>query len=84
MSNPASPNSVRPAAVLSLIGNTPMLPLRFEPEGLTIHAKCEVLNPSGSVKDRFAKHVVPRVDPDTARNPATFGANVRANPRAGR
>jgi cysteine synthase len=56
MSKPA--NSLRPATVLSLIGNTPMLPLRFEPEGLTIHAKCEFLNPSGSVKDRFAKHVV--------------------------
>jgi cysteine synthase len=55
----SKPNDVlRPAAVLSLIGNTPMLPLRFEPEGLTIHAKCEFLNPSGSVKDRFAKHVV--------------------------
>ena len=58
MSKAPSPNCLRPAAVLSLLGNTPMLPLRFEPEGLTIHAKCEFLNPSGSVKDRFAKHVV--------------------------
>ena len=44
--------------VLGLIGNTPMLPLRFEPEGITIHAKCEFLNPSGSIKDRFAVAVI--------------------------
>lgn len=46
------------SAVLSLIGNTPLVPLRFEPEGLTVHAKCEFLNPSGSIKDRFARCVV--------------------------
>ena len=43
---------------MSLIGNTPLVPLRFEPEGLTIHAKCEFLNPSGSIKDRLAKTVL--------------------------
>ncbi len=47
-----------PAPVLSLIGNTPLIPLRLEPEGLTIYAKCEFLNPSGSIKDRFARCVV--------------------------
>ena len=46
------------AAVLSLIGNTPLVPLRFEPEGVTIYAKCEFLNPSGSIKDRLAKTVL--------------------------
>ncbi|HEY3322420.1 MAG TPA: cysteine synthase family protein [Planctomycetota bacterium] len=46
------------SAVLGLIGNTPLLPLRFEPEGLTVLAKCEFLNPSGSIKDRFAKAVI--------------------------
>ena len=45
-------------AMLSLIGNTPLVPLRFEPEGLTIYAKCEFLNPSGSIKDRLAKTVL--------------------------
>src|SRR5204862_2378047 len=48
----------RSDAVLSLIGNTPMVPLRFEPEGFTILAKCEFLNPSGSIKDRLAKTVL--------------------------
>jgi cysteine synthase A len=48
----------RATAVLSLIGNTALAPLRFEPEGLTIYAKCEFLNPSGSIKDRLAKTIL--------------------------
>lgn len=48
----------RAEPVLSLIGNTPLVPLRFEPEGLTILVKCEFLNPSGSIKDRLAKTVL--------------------------
>ena len=44
--------------VLSLIGNTPLIPLHFGVEGMTLHAKCEFLNPSGSIKDRFAACVV--------------------------
>ena len=49
---------VRSAAVLSLIGKTPLVPLVFQPEGVTVHAKCEFLNPSGSIKDRFAQTVI--------------------------
>jgi|ERR1051326_1114435 cysteine synthase A len=45
-------------AVLDLIGNTPVASLRFEPEGVTLYAKCEFLNPSGSIKDRLAKCVI--------------------------
>ena len=48
----------RAQAVLSLIGNTPLVPLHFAPENLTIWAKCEFLNPSGSIKDRLAKTVL--------------------------
>ena len=48
----------RASPVLDLIGNTPTLPLQFEPEGLTVYVKCEFLNPSGSIKDRFAAAVV--------------------------
>lgn len=57
MKQPSNPNA-HAADVLSLIGNTPMLPLAFHPEGVTIWAKCEFLNPSGSIKDRFARHVI--------------------------
>ena len=48
----------RNEAVLSLIGNTPLVELRFKPEGVTIHAKCEFLNPSGSIKDRLAQSII--------------------------
>jgi len=53
-----SQNAKQHAVVLSLIGDTPLVPLRFEPEGVTIHAKCEFLNPSGSIKDRLAKCII--------------------------
>lgn len=39
------------------VGNTPLIPLRFLPENLTLYAKCEFLNPSGSIKDRLARAV---------------------------
>jgi cysteine synthase A len=48
----------RSEALLSLIGHTPLVPLQFEAEGLRVLAKCEFLNPSGSVKDRLAKGVL--------------------------
>ncbi len=44
--------------LFELIGNTPMIPLHFAEEGITIQAKCEFLNPSGSIKDRLARHVL--------------------------
>lgn len=46
------------SGVWSLVGNTPILPLRFEPEGVTIFAKAEFLNPSGSIKDRIAVFII--------------------------
>ena len=56
--DPFQPKRPRAAAVLALIGNTPTVPLHFAEEGLTIYAKCEFLNPSGSIKDRLAKTVL--------------------------
>jgi cysteine synthase A len=47
-------------SVLNLIGNTPLIPLYFKEEDKRILAKCEFLNPSGSIKDRIAKHVITR------------------------
>ena len=44
--------------VWSLIGNTPLLPLHFEAEGVTVWVKCEFLNPSGSIKDRIAAYII--------------------------
>lgn len=44
--------------ILSRIGNTPLVPLRLEFEGITIHAKCEFSSPRGGIKDRFARCVL--------------------------
>ena len=47
--------------VLDLVGNTPLLKLeKFsqETEGVSLYAKAEFLNPSGSVKDRAAKAMI--------------------------
>lgn len=52
-----SPVRPRPP-VLALIGNTPLVPLYFAEEQLTIYGKCEFLNPSGSIKDRLALTVI--------------------------
>ena len=45
-------------AVFRLIGNTPLLPLAFPDDGVTIYAKAEFLNPSGSIKDRLAAYLI--------------------------
>jgi cysteine synthase len=51
-------SSLRGDALLAMIGNTPMIPLHFPEENRTIWAKCEFLNPSGSIKDRLARTIV--------------------------
>jgi cysteine synthase A len=58
MNSQAQVKPHRCEAVLSLIGNTPMATLHFAAEDVTIFAKCEFVNPSGSVKDRLAKGVI--------------------------
>ncbi len=42
------------SGILGLIGRTPLLALHFKSENLTVYAKGEFLNPSGSIKDRLA------------------------------
>jgi len=44
--------------LFDLIGNTPLLALTFPESGLTIYAKAEFLNPSGSIKDRLALTII--------------------------
>src|SRR5437868_6633752 len=48
------------ASVLDRIGNTPMVRLARVAAGLSVpvYAKCEFLNPGGSVKDRIAVAIV--------------------------
>ena len=44
--------------ILSCIGNTPLIPLNHLDTPANIWAKCEYLNPFGSVKDRIALAIV--------------------------
>ena len=50
--------------VLDSIGNTPLLELSLRHNGSTYHvyAKLEFMNPSGSIKDRMAKHIVEQAE----------------------
>jgi cysteine synthase len=53
-------NPPRPTSILDHIGRTPLVPLRRVAYGLPVHvlAKCEHMNPGGSVKDRIAVAIV--------------------------
>jgi cysteine synthase len=49
--------------LLDLIGNTPLVELpRLSPDGVTIYAKLEGQNPTGSIKDRVALTMVDAAD----------------------
>lgn len=57
---PGYPRDVTPRSVEELIGNTPLVALRRVTDGcrVPVLAKCEHLNPGGSVKDRIARSIV--------------------------
>jgi cysteine synthase A len=48
----------RNTCISEAIGHTPILRLDFPEHARTIVAKCEFLNPSGSIKDRLARCVI--------------------------
>ncbi len=52
----------RLASLASLVGNTPLLALRYALRGRerTLYAKAEHLNLTGSIKDRMAMHILAR------------------------
>lgn len=45
-------------SITDMIGSTPMVNLRLSECNLSLFAKCEFLNPSGSIKDRLAKTII--------------------------
>ncbi|RKX20092.1 MAG: cystathionine beta-synthase [Candidatus Zixiibacteriota bacterium] len=47
-------------SILDLVGNTPMVRLRtgIKPDGPIAYVKLEFFNPTGSVKDRMALHII--------------------------
>lgn len=52
------------ANLIAQIGNTPLLHLRriSAETGVDIYAKAEFLNPTGSIKDRIARHIVEQAE----------------------
>ena len=56
----APPLEVLPvSSIVDHIGNTPLVRLvSFETGGIPLYAKCEHINPGGSVKDRLAKAII--------------------------
>ncbi|MDP1579674.1 MAG: cysteine synthase family protein [Candidatus Didemnitutus sp.] len=53
----SAPSTTLPP-LFALIGRTPLVALPFHAEGVTIYAKAEFLNPSGSIKDRLAASIL--------------------------
>lgn len=49
-------------SLVDYIGNTPLVPLRNIQAEAKIFLKCEYLNPTGSVKDRMAYHIIKRAE----------------------
>lgn len=45
-------------AYLHLLAPTPLVPIRLSDDGSTVWCKLEFLNPSGSTKDRIARHIL--------------------------
>jgi len=52
------------SGLLDAIGNTPMIRLQraSDETGCSIFAKCEFMNPGGSIKDRIAKRIVEQAE----------------------
>jgi len=52
------------SGLLDAIGNTPLIRLRraSEETGCTVLAKCEFMNPGGSLKDRIAKAIIEQAE----------------------
>jgi cysteine synthase len=50
-------------SVLDLVGNTPLLQIDAPTRATSaVFAKCEFVNPGGSIKDRVAKHLIERAE----------------------
>jgi len=58
-------------SILDAVGNTPLVRLNkvVPPGAATVLAKCEFLNPAGSIKDRMAKHIIERAERDGTLKP---------------
>ncbi|MFK7758442.1 MAG: pyridoxal-phosphate dependent enzyme [Phycisphaerales bacterium] len=69
-------------SILDAIGNTPLVRLNRIPaaSGATVYAKCEFLNPAGSIKDRMASYIIERAEEEGLLKPGgTIVENTSGN-----
>lgn len=68
--------------ILESIGNTPLVKLNkvVEPGSATVYAKCEFLNPAGSIKDRMASFIIGKAEEEGLLKPGgTIVENTSGN-----
>src|SRR5512145_1394617 len=72
--------------VLAAIGHTPLVRLNkvIDPDGATVLAKLEFMNPGGSIKDRMAAHIIEKAEKAGLLRPgATIVENTSGNTGVG-
>ena len=70
------------STVLSAIGHTPLIRLNkmVGPNDATVYAKCEWMNPGGSIKDRMALHIIEKAEREGKLRPGgTIVENTSGN-----
>jgi cystathionine beta-synthase len=68
--------------ILEAIGNTPLVELHkvTEPGSATVYAKCEFMNPAGSIKDRMAYYIISKAEQEGLLKPGgTIVENTSGN-----
>lgn len=68
--------------ILEAIGNTPLVELHkvVEPGSATVYAKCEFMNPAGSIKDRMAYYIISKAEEEGLLKPGgTIVENTSGN-----
>ena len=70
------------ANILEAIGNTPLVELQkvSQPGSATVYAKCEFMNPAGSIKDRMAYFIISKAEEEGLLKPGgTIVENTSGN-----
>jgi cystathionine beta-synthase len=68
--------------ILEAIGDTPLVELSkvVEPGSATVYAKCEFMNPAGSIKDRMAYYIISKAEEEGLLKPGgTIVENTSGN-----
>lgn len=68
-------------SILEAIGNTPLVKINRTLPGITsVYGKCEFMNPTGSIKDRMALHIIERAEQEGLLKPGgTIVENTAGN-----